>query len=59
MTPILGKKYKDYKRLAQKLLRKSHDSYVQDLITCDKSNKKFWTYVKSQRKEKIRYFRFN
>ena len=46
------KKYKDYKNLAQKLCRKSHDNYVQDLITSDKSNKKLWSYVKSQRKEK-------
>ena len=45
------KKYKNYKKLAQKSCRKSHDDYVQDLITTDNSNKKFWSYVKSQRKE--------
>ena len=45
-------KYKEYKKLAQKSCRNSHDDYVQDLITYDNSNKKFWTYVKSQRKEK-------
>ena len=44
-------KYREYKKLVQKLCRKSHDAYVQDLITADKTNKKFWTYVKSQRKE--------
>ena len=44
-------KYRNYKKLAQKFCRKSRDNYVQDLITSDNSNKKFWTYVKSQRKE--------
>ena len=46
------KKYNELKKLVQKQCRKSHDVYVQDLITNDKSNKKFWTYIKSQRKEK-------
>merc|ERR1712112_319459 len=45
-------KYKDYKRETQKQCRRSHDAYVQNLITDDRSNKKFWTYIKSQRKEK-------
>ena len=45
-------KYKEYKKLVQKYCRKSHDNYVEDLITSDNTNKKFWTYVKSQRKEK-------
>ena len=45
------KKYKNYKKLVQKKCRESHQTYVQDLITSDHSNKKFWTYVKSQRKE--------
>ena len=49
--PESWKKYKDYKKLAQKHCRKSHDNYVEDLITSDKSNKKFWSYVKSQRTE--------
>ncbi len=44
-------KYKNYKRLAQKFCRQSHDNYVKDLITDDKTNKKFWTYIKSQRQE--------
>ena len=46
-------KYKEYKKLAQKSCRNSHDDYVKDLITTDNTNKKFWTYVKSQRKEKL------
>ena len=45
------KKYSEYKRLVQKSCRKAHDDYVQDLITVDNSNKKFWSYIKSQRKE--------
>ena len=44
-------KYKNYKTLAQKLCRKSHDSYVKDLVTDNGTNKKFWSYIKSQRKE--------
>ena len=44
-------KYKDYKKLVQKQCRKAHDEYLHNLITDDKSNKKFWSYVKSQRKE--------
>ena len=46
------KKYHEIKKLVQKQCRKSHDVYVQDLISNDKSNTKFWTYIKSQRKEK-------
>ena len=49
--PKTWRKYKDIKQLAQKLSRKSHDSYVQDLISDDSTNKKFWSYVKSQRRE--------
>ena len=45
------KKYKSYKKKVQKLSRKSHDNHVQTLITDDKSNKKLWNYIKSQRKE--------
>ena len=45
------KKYSEYKRLVQKSCRKAHDDYVKDLITVDKSNKNFWSYIKSQRKE--------
>ena len=51
MIPKFGKKYKHLKRLSQKFCRQSHDNYVENLITSDKSNKKFWSYVKSQRKE--------
>ena len=46
------KKYKEIKRVAQKECRKSHEEYVKDLITEDNSNKKFWTYIKTQRQEK-------
>ena len=45
-------RYKEIKRVAQKQCRKSHEEYVKDLITEDTSNKKFWTYIKSQRQEK-------
>ena len=46
------RKYQDYKRMAQKLARRSHDSHVQNLVDeDDKGNKKLWSYVKSQRKE--------
>ena len=45
------RKYADYKSLVQKHSRKAHDNYVQDIIIIDKNNKKFWSYVKSQRKE--------
>ena len=38
--PKSWRKYKEIKQLTQKLCRKSHDSYVQDLISDDKSNKK-------------------
>ena len=46
------KKYKEIKRVAQNQCRRSHEDYVKDLITDDTSNKKFWTYIKSQRQEK-------
>ena len=50
-NPKTWRQYKDVRRLAQKLSRKSHDSYVQDLILEDRSSKRFWSYVKSQRTE--------
>ena len=50
-------RYKEIKRVAQKQCRKSHEEYVKDLITEDTSNKKFWTYIKSQRQEKKWHFR--
>ena len=37
--------------MAQKLCRKSHDSYVRDLILNDRCTKRFWSYAKSQRTE--------
>ena len=39
--------------MAQKLTRRSHDSNVQNLVVVedDKSSKKLWSNVKSQRKE--------
>ena len=49
--PKSWRKYREVKQLTQKLCRKSHDSYVRDLISDDKSNKKFWAYIKSQRTE--------
>merc|ERR1712008_659198 len=42
------RKYKDYKKKVQKISRKSHDAHVQNLITEDKSTKKFWKYVDSK-----------
>ena len=44
--------YSEYKRETQKQCRIDHDAYVQDLIAEDKTNKKFWSYIKSQRNEK-------
>ena len=52
-TPRSWRKYKEVKSLAQKLCRASHDSYVRDLISDDKSNKKFWSYVKNKRTENV------
>ena len=49
--PESWNKYKETKKLTQKLCRKAHDNFIENLITSDKSNKKFWSYVKSQRKE--------
>ena len=55
--PKTWQKYQDYKKLAQKFCRRSHDSYVEDLLTTGRDNlghinKKFWTYIKSQRNER-------
>ena len=43
--------YRDIKRIFQKLYRKAHENYINDIILEDKSNKKFWSYIKSQRSE--------
>ena len=40
MIQKLEKKYSEYKRLVQKNCRKSHDDYVQNLITSGNNNKK-------------------
>ena len=50
-------KYKKYKSLVQIFCRQSHDDYVKDLITEGRDNhghtgKRFWSYIKSQRKER-------
>ena len=50
-TPRAWRKYKEVKKLAQKFCRSSHDDYVRDIISDDKSTKKFWSYLRSQRTE--------
>ena len=46
-------RYRNIKKLTQKVCRKTHASYVQDIISDDKDNKKLWTYIRSNNKEKI------
>ena len=46
-------KYKEIKKASQKLCRKAHDDYVQDLIGDDKDSKKLWTYIKSKKNENV------
>ena len=50
-NPKMWRKYREVKRLAQKLCRKSHDSYIRDLISDNRCIKRFWSCVKSQRTE--------
>ena len=45
------KKYKEIKKNCQKLCRNTHLSYVQNLVTNDKNNKKLWAYIKSKNNE--------
>ena len=44
-------KYAEIKKLAQKVCRKTQNSYIQDLISDDKDNKKFWSHVRSKQKD--------
>ena len=49
--PKIWQKYHDYKKLAQKFCRRSHDSYVEGLLNDGRdnhghTNKKFWSYIK-------------
>ena len=50
-NPKTWRKYREIKQLTQKLCRKSHDSYIRDLISDNRCTKRFWSYVKSQRTE--------
>ena len=50
-NPETWKKYKNLKSTSQKMCRQAHDTYVNNLITADKSNKKIWSYIKSLRRE--------
>merc|ERR1711873_53081 len=43
-----SKTYSEYKRESQKQCRIKHSAYIQDLILEDRTNKKFWSYIKSQ-----------
>ena len=43
--------YKAIKRESQKSCRQTHDQYLNNLFTGDKSNKKLWGYIKSKRQE--------
>ena len=43
---------KKQKKLAQNVCQKTQNNYVQDLISDDKDNKKFWAHVRSKNKEK-------
>ena len=45
------RKYKDIKRIFQNLCRKAYENYINDIILEDKSNNKFWSYIKSQKSE--------
>ena len=55
--PKAWQKYQNYKKLAQRFCRRSHDTYVEDILsdgrdTPGHANKKFWSYIKSQRNER-------
>ena len=43
--------YKAIKKETQKSCRQTHDQYLNDLFTGDKTNKKLWGYIKSKRQE--------
>ena len=41
-------KYKEIKKECQRVCRKTHINYLNDLITEDNNKKKLWTYIKSK-----------
>ena len=54
-TKNYGRKIRNHRKLAvntKQKLKNNHDAYVQDLIAEEKTNKKFSSYIKSQRNKK-------
>ena len=51
--PITQQKYKDMKKDSQRLCRKTHDTYVNNLIEDDTNNKKLFTYIRSKNQENV------
>ena len=46
-------KYRELKQTSQRLCRKAHQNYVNDLISEDKNNKKLFSYIRSKRTENV------
>ena len=45
-------RYKEIKKLTQTVCRQTQNKFVQDLISDDKDNKKFWAHIRSKNKDK-------
>ena len=45
-------RYRNLKKLTQKVCRKAHDSYIQNIFSEDPDNKKLWGHIRSQNKDK-------
>ena len=52
-TPHIWNTYKNIKRETQRTCRQTHQKYLSNLFSDDRSNKKLWSYIKSRRSENV------
>jgi hypothetical protein len=52
-SPSIWNAYKKIKSVTQRTCRKTHDNYLSNLFTDDKSSKQLFSYIKSRRSENV------
>ncbi|MCP3930316.1 MAG: hypothetical protein GY705_14575 [Bacteroidetes bacterium] len=52
-SPRVWNRYKKIRSDTQRICRRAHDDYVNEIFKGDTANKKMWSYVKSKRQEHV------
>ena len=52
-SPKVWKRFKEIRSGTQRVCRRAHDKYVNDIFSEDSGNIKMWSYIKSKRQENI------